>query len=245
MLLFLFLLSSRAVLLKFLFLSTWGDSHYVGLNGLELYDHRGELIPVRLSQVCAVPSSLNDLHPTSADTRTVDKLFDGVNDTWDDRHMWLSPILPSAQPGGHPRNVLYVYFDAAVALAAIKLWNYSKTTTRGVQAMQVLMDDVIIWDGVLKPAPVRSSVGAPPPPFAQTMLFCAHPALLAQEKENLYRDGVDGRVECLLVNERQFLTQPSTFDAPIIPHGRTHAQVTQANSGKPGAPRPQTMARGQ
>lgn len=33
-------------MLKFLFLSSWGDSHYIGLNGLELYDHHARKIPI-------------------------------------------------------------------------------------------------------------------------------------------------------------------------------------------------------
>jgi hypothetical protein len=200
--------------------------------------------PLRLLcsvDVCAVPSSLNDLRPDSVDTRTVDKLFDGVNDTFDDSHMWLAPLLPSAAPGGQPRNVMYIYFDSSVSLGAIKVWNYSKTPTRGVQALQVLLDDVIICDTVLKPAPSKPTSQG----FAQTMLFCSHPTLLEREAQHVHRDISEQDV--LLVDERRFMNQPSAQAAPIIPHGKTHAQVAAAASaGKAaGAPRPKTMARGQ
>lgn len=194
--------------------------------------------------VCAIPSSVNDLHAGSppVDTRTVDKLFDGINDTFDDSHMFLGPLLPSLAPGGQPRNVLYIYFDAPVAIAAIKVWNYSKTPSRGVQAMQVLMDDVIIYDGVLRAAPSAGSRAARGG-FAQSLLFCAHPDLLEREAANVHRDLAEQDV--LLVDERRFMNQPSAQAAPVIPHGKTHAQVAAASAGKStGAPRPKTMARG-
>ena len=204
--------------------------------------------------MAAVPSSLNDLSPAVPDSRTVDKLFDGVNDSWDDRHMWLCPILPSSvAPTLQPRNVLYIYFDAPVAVAAIKLWNYSKTPSRGVQAMQVLLDDVIIYDGVLRQAPpppaaaAPTSKAVPSASFAQSLLFCAHPDLLARESANVYRD--PSAQDVLLVDERRFMNQPSSQAAPLIPAGKTHAQVAAASTnaaGKnQGAARPQTMARGQ
>jgi len=80
--------------LKLLLLSSWGDLHYIGLNGVELYDHRGRKVPLQPNNYRAVPSSINDLGPRKTlDVRTVDKLFDGVNDTFDDGHMWLAPLM--------------------------------------------------------------------------------------------------------------------------------------------------------
>jgi len=192
----------------------------------------------------AVPSSLNDLSPSPSakaprDSRTLDKLFDGTNDTHDDRHMWLSPLLPSAHNPNQPRNVLYVYFDTPRAIAAMKIWNYSKTPARGVQGLQVLLDDVIIWDGVLRQAPPPASGSSKArPSFAQSLLFCAHPALVERESANVYRD--PSAQDVLLVDERRFVNQPSALAAPVIPPGRTHAQV--AASGKQSAQRPTTSA---
>ena len=37
---------------------------------------------------------MNVLPGVVDDIRTPDKLIDGVNDTYDGRHMWLAPILP-------------------------------------------------------------------------------------------------------------------------------------------------------
>lgn len=230
--------------LKFLLLSTQGDAHYVGLNGLELFDHTGTKVRVGASNVAAVPASLNDLSPppNPPDTRTVGKLFDGVNDTWDDRHMWLAPLLPSASAAAvaataagsaahcQARNVLYISFDAPVALSAVKLWNYSKTPSRGVHALQILLDDQLVWDGALKAAPAPAQAkGASQATFAQTIVFCALPALMAQEAGTIMRDSGEQQ-EVMLVDERRVVTGASS---------------ATSTAGKSAINRPQTMARGQ
>lgn len=53
-------------------------------------DYKTLMIP---DNVHASPSSINELHGVS-DLRTLDKLLDGVNNTWDDQHMWLTPYDP-------------------------------------------------------------------------------------------------------------------------------------------------------
>lgn len=80
--------------LKFHILSTWGDPHYVGLAGVELFDGQGHLIRLQdaARQVHALPEAINTLPEYGADPRTVDKLFDGVNLTRDDLHVWLAPF---------------------------------------------------------------------------------------------------------------------------------------------------------
>jgi hypothetical protein len=204
--------------------------------------------------VCGVPSSLNELvpNPSPPDSRTLDKLFDGVNLTTDDRHMWLVPLLPSSHNPNQSRNTVYIYFDAPVALSAMKIWNYSKTPSRGVQTMQVQMDDRIIFDGVVRQAPSAPIIAAAQAKMprgspavdalAHTVMFCAHPLLVERETPYIYREA--GQQDVLLVDERRFMNQPSALAAPSIPHGKTHAQVAAAASaGKtPGALRPKTMA---
>jgi hypothetical protein len=64
--------------------------------------------------------------------RQLDKLFDGVNDTLDDSHMWLAPLVLKTGLGGG-MNELYIVFDSPMSLSLLRVWNYAKTPTRGVQ----------------------------------------------------------------------------------------------------------------
>ena len=64
--------------------------------------------------------------------RQLDKLFDGVNDTLDDSHMWLAPLVLKTGLGGG-MNELYIVFDSPISLSLLRVWNYAKTPTRGVQ----------------------------------------------------------------------------------------------------------------
>lgn len=85
-----------AVVLKLSLLSTWGDIHYIGLNGVELYDETGARIKVDRHQLFADPMSINVLPSMQGDPRTADKLVDGVNETYNDEHMFLAPYSPDS-----------------------------------------------------------------------------------------------------------------------------------------------------
>jgi len=136
--------------------STYGDIHYIGLNGIEMYDLLGR--PMLQNQnyhvqykLDANPSSINQLPGLSNDIRTPDKLTDGYNETSDDRHMWLAPYkntklyaVTNREVAKNP-NIITICFNAQVALGGIRIWNYAKTPSRGVQEFSIFCDNRIIY----------------------------------------------------------------------------------------------------
>ena len=70
---YLYKLSPSTPGLRLELVMTWGDSHYVGLTGLEVVGQDGEGLPLDLSMMAASPGDLNDLPDYENDLRTLDK----------------------------------------------------------------------------------------------------------------------------------------------------------------------------
>lgn len=178
-------------------LSTWGDAYYIGLNGLEIYDMEGRKISLTESNIAAYPDSINILKDVNNDIRTPDKLIDNVNNTLDGRHMWLAPILPGVL------TRVYIIFDYPVTISMIKLWNYAKTPTRGVKEFGLLIDDLLVYNGVL--AQVRPGFETIP---YHTILFTTNKDILSKEKNTVVRNqDVDHSIQ--LTNKTELQTKGS------------------------------------
>jgi hypothetical protein len=120
--------------LTLVLVSTWGDAHYIGLNGLQLLSPSGAPIRLTPAMLTADPPSIASLPQLANDPRTLDKLVDGTNATYDDRHMFLAPYTPGRA------NTVRVDLGCLEGIAAVRLWNYAKTSTRGVRSFEILID---------------------------------------------------------------------------------------------------------
>jgi hypothetical protein len=160
-----------AVVYQIQLLSTWSDPYYIGLTGLQMTDANHHIIPLTPNNIAAYPNSVNVLDGITDDVRTPDKLIDGIIDSQEYNHMWLSPVLPSIY------NTVYVIFDKLQTVSSITLWNYGKTPSRGVREFSVLVDGILIYTGVLPQASLPTSGILPtvsPPIKSHTInLICA------------------------------------------------------------------------
>lgn len=128
-------------------LTTWGDRHYVGLNGLEVFSSSGE--PLRPAHISADPPDINILPAYGKDPRVVSNLIDGVNRTQDDMHLWLAPFTPGRN------HTIFLNFGAPFHVAMIRVWNYNKSrihSFRGVKEVEMLLDGRCIFRGEIAKA---------------------------------------------------------------------------------------------
>ncbi|ETV65305.1 hypothetical protein, variant [Aphanomyces astaci] len=194
-------------LFKFVLWSTWGDPYYVGLNGIELYDTRGDKLPPP-TLVAALPTGLADVQ-VKQDIRVVQNLFQGINNTWDAAEAWLAPLASSL--GQCDGNVVFAMFDTPVTVSMIKIYNYSKTPDRGAREIEIYVDDLKVYMGSLRQAPPSPGVtrlgkvqqGVE---FGQPILFTLNPAQVEHEKRKVVYCGSEDQ-DVLCINEGQVVIE--------------------------------------
>lgn len=222
-------------------LSTWGDVHYVGLNGIDIFDSQGSLIvPLVSSQsstrrgkdfedgvfiesIDGNPRDINVLPEYDSDPRTVTNLIDGSNFTRDDLHVWLAPLgfyMPrESEPKsvhGVPIATITVTFTRAVSLSMLRIFNYNKSRTysyRGVRCCRIFLDNQVIFNGEIRIAPglLVSADEA-----SEVILFTTDQEILQKvanhdENAGYYMDDSTSKWVEKLMN-RHFERRPSTAD---------------------------------
>ncbi|OQR96676.1 hypothetical protein ACHHYP_13821 [Achlya hypogyna] len=191
--------------LKVVLWSTWGDPYYVGLNGLEVFDASGTLLPAP-SVLVADPAGLDG---SPQDVRVVGNLFLGDNNTWDAAHAWLATLASSV--GRSTGNTIYVVYEAPVTIAMIKVYNYSKTPDRGAREIEIYLDDLKVYMGTLRQAPPAPGVARTGKlqqtgDFGQPILFTLNPAIVEGEKRKLLYCGAEEQ-DVLCINEGQVVVE--------------------------------------
>ncbi|ELW66408.1 hypothetical protein TREES_T100000427 [Tupaia chinensis] len=184
--------------------STWGDRHYVGLNGIEIFSAKGE--PVQISNIEADPPDINVLPAYGKDPRVVTNLIDGVNRTQDDMHVWLAPFTPGKS------HSITIDFLHPCQVALIRIWNYNKSrihSFRGVKDITMLLDTQCIFEGEI--AKASGTLTGAPEHFGDTILFTTDEDILEAIFCSDETFDIDAESLCGL-QQGEALRRPSTAD---------------------------------
>lgn len=127
--------------LVFTLMDNWGDEMYIGLNGIEILDPNGNRPNIK-------KISLVDANRTNLSTADTHKLFDKLNRTQDDNHIWQY-CFGKSPPASLPIRIV-IQFEKLTTLALLRIWNHNKSrihSYRGVKTLQINLDGHLIFKG--------------------------------------------------------------------------------------------------
>jgi len=165
---------------KLLLLSTWSDMHYVGLGGVELYDLNGR--PLRPKRAVSNYGSVRNLPGMENDVRTEECFLHGAPGA--SGRMWLAPFCRQ------PPNSVELVFDEPTHISCVHFWNYARTPARGVRDIEVYVDDLLIYQGILRQesSPAQGSAGGS---TGEAVLFTTSPQIVERERASVYIPSAD------------------------------------------------------
>ena len=72
--------------------------------------------------------------------------MNGHNETFNDGDMWLAPLVSDLERlEKRIQNTLVFQFEKAITLGAVNIYNYTKTPSRGVRELQILLDETLVF----------------------------------------------------------------------------------------------------
>lgn len=125
--------SPSGQILELIVHSTWGDQNYVGLNGLELWNTKGEII--KISSISSKDFKVNKLDPRSK----LGNIVNGNYNTSDDLQTWVAELAKR-------KSKITLEFERVQKIAMIRVWNYNRNRVhakRGVRHLEMRLDQKV------------------------------------------------------------------------------------------------------
>lgn len=127
--------SPSGQILELIIHSTWGDQNYVGLNGLEIWNTKGEII--KISSISSKDFKINKLDPRSK----LKNIVNGNYNTSDDIQTWVAELKKR-------KSKITLEFERVQKIAMIRVWNYNRNRVharRGIKHLEIRLDQKVIF----------------------------------------------------------------------------------------------------
>jgi len=180
-----------AMLLHLVIHTAWGDPFYVGADRIEVMNSNGSVVPIDPHLVSCTPS-LQSLSGAERDPRLAGNLVKRHGNTT----TWLAPLAASLSndvplpPSGD--NEVYIPFSKPCRIAAIRIWNYSKTPHRGIRDISIFLDGLLVMCTRIEKSTTLDH---------QTILFTNNKSIVQTESKYVRYCGSEEQ-DVLCVNEK-------------------------------------------
>jgi hypothetical protein len=141
--------------LRFSFISNYGDDNEIGVDKIELYDQLGRDIISKYRSKIRIETNSIKINNTNYNTNNVDKNINNKNykqkQSYEDRTEMLLKFNNTALENNEDTqyNNVYMFFRIPIGISFIKITNHGKEPKKGVKNMKVYMDGNVIYDGYL------------------------------------------------------------------------------------------------
>lgn len=124
--------------MKIILRSSYGDTEYIGLTGIQFFDENEEPINIEKAKtIGALPKDINTYMNNCGDPRIFENVFNLINETNDDNYMWLTVYNAISPP------YIEISYEDFISISSIKFWNYNKNGDlhRGVKIVDLILDE--------------------------------------------------------------------------------------------------------
>ena len=136
--------------IKIRILTNYGNTHMVGLTGLNLIDKDNKIIDIKCAEaVGAIPKDLKTIYSNKNEYRIFENLFNDENNTINENFMWLTLLVPNP--------FIEICFKEKMSLSKIEIWNYNDPLglDKGAKDIEIIFDDdhrkhynIMLWKGL-------------------------------------------------------------------------------------------------
>lgn len=150
---------------KITFNSNYGDPEYIGLNSLEFFDQLGRSVFKEITPKIVS----NCVNGKNIDFSDPNNLINQINFNQNHKRYWqvnyssINKVVNNnlnentfsnfTDLSSSPKaNSIYIMFDIPVCVSCIQFYNLSKYPNQGVKDLQICVDEVLIYKGMLRKA---------------------------------------------------------------------------------------------